>query len=484
LFGLGAVGIVRSFSSQLTSHFSSQRFNPAAVVRWVESLGGLFVIAVFVILNGGLMVAGGGKILNFFYPATALIVGLILYPRRDTLYLGFIWWIMFLSPFVRRLSDWKSVWTDPSPILLAPSLVIFVSLLTMVRVLPRMKPRETLPFLVCLVPVCYAFLIGILKNPPIEVLVATLNWFSPLILGFHIFAQYRQYPAYQHSIKRIFVWGSLVMGGYGILQYVVAPPWDCSWMINTEINTNGIPQPFGIRVYSTLNSPQPFACAIKAGLLILLEQIGPISLLASGVGYLSFLLSSARSAWVSWAMSLITYFTLLKASAQVKLVAWVTFAATLVMPLLISEPFATVIQDRLKSFQDIKGDTSYDDRINTFNSAFDASIFEFVGNGIGKDAFAGDHGILSMLYSLGWVGMLTYMAGLFLAFYKLLRCQGKWKSTSMALFTSIALGTVQQIISNMAIIGVLGCIMWAFIGIALAGDRYHEWKARELSTLE
>lgn len=468
---------MRSFSSQINHHFSSQRFQPAAVVRWFASLGGIATIALFFAINAGLMVAGAGKILNVFYPASALIVGLVLYPRRDTLYLSFVWWVMFVSPFVRRVGDWRAVWTDPSPILLAPSLVIFVSALTMVRFLPRMKLKETLPFVVCLVPVVYAFFIGMLKNPPVEVLVATLNWFSPLLLGFHIFTQYRQYPDHQHSIKRTFVWGTLVTGAYGIAQYVLAPPWDCSWMINTEINTNGIPEPFGIRVYSMLNSPQPFACVIKAGLLILLEQIGPISLVASGVGYLSFLLSSARSAWVSWAMSLVAYFTLLKASAQVKLVAWVTFASTLVMPLLISEPFATVIQDRLKSFQDLKGDTSYDDRVTTFNAAFDESIFEFVGNGIGKDAFAGDHGFLSMLYSLGWVGMLTYMAGLFLVFYKLLRCQSRWKSTSIALFTSIALGTAQQIISNMAIIGVLGCVMWGFIGMALAGDRYHEWRS-------
>jgi hypothetical protein len=454
---------------------TSQRFNPAVLTRLFGEMTGWGAIALFVIINGGLMVASG-QLLNFVYPGSALLLGLYLYPRKDTLYIGFVWWILFLTPFVRRVSDYLSVWTDPSPILLAPSLVIFVSLFTLVRVLPRLRLQESLPFIICLVSVSYSFLIGLLKNPPLEVLLAMLNWLSPLLLGFHIFAHYRQYPAYQYVVKRLFVWGTLVMGAYGILQYVVAPPWDCSWMINTELTTNGIPKPFGIRVFSTMNSPQPFAGAMKAGLLILLEQLGPISLLASGAGYLAFLLSSARSAWVSWAMSLVAYFILLRSAAQVKLIAWVTFATMLILPLLTSEPFATVIQERIQSFQDLKGDTSYDDRVTTFQAAFDDSILEFVGHGIGKDAFAGDHGILSMLYALGWVSMLLYVVGLLLAFYRLLKVQAKWRSTSMALFTAIALGTFQQIISNVAIIGVLGCILWCFIGLSLAGDRYYRWQ--------
>ena len=78
--------------------------------------------------------------------------------------------------------------------------------------------------------------------------------------------------------------------------------------------TNGTPEPLGIRVFSTMNSPGPFANVLLAGLLILLtnENFSARPRLRA-VGYLSFLLLSlVRSAWIGWFLGLLSLLSALK----------------------------------------------------------------------------------------------------------------------------------------------------------------------------
>jgi hypothetical protein len=437
-------------------------------------------IVCFSVLFALLIAAHVGKVITYSFPILSLILGLYLYSKPGMYYIGFVWWISFLTPWIRRMADFYSNWTDPSPVLLAPYLVIFVSVMTVARYASLLTKREGMPFLFCFASVMYAFIIGYLQGSPQAATVALLSWLAPILLGFHIFVHYREYPTYQDAIKKIFVWGTLVMGSYGIYQYTIAPPWDTAWMTNTGLVTNGNPVPYEIRVFSTLHSPQPFAGALKAGLLILLDQVGTLSLVASGVGYLSFFLSSARSAWVSWIISLITYISILKASDKIRLISWITVASLLIVPLTLIGPFAETFQARFNSFQDLSGDTSYSARQDQFQTAMNEALDQIMGSGLGEDQFAGDNGILSMIFSLGWVGCLPYFLSLILIFYILFRISFRSRNTSITLFTSIAFGTLEQIISNVAVAGLLGCVLWTFIGLALAGSKYYTINSNHL----
>ena len=85
-------------------------------------------ILVFILLSGLLILVGAGTILNLAFPTGALIIAVFLYFRAPILYFGFLWWICFLSPLVRRLADYRSGFTDPSPILLTPFLLLVENL--------------------------------------------------------------------------------------------------------------------------------------------------------------------------------------------------------------------------------------------------------------------------------------------------------------------------------------------------------------------
>jgi hypothetical protein len=100
-----------------------------------------------------------------------------------------------------------------------------------------------------------ACLVGLINNPPLAVARAFLEWLTPILFGFHLFIHWRHYPSYRQNIQRIFLWGVLVMGVYGVLQYLVAPEWDRFWLIN--VKAFGSAEPLAIRVFSTVNSPGP-----------------------------------------------------------------------------------------------------------------------------------------------------------------------------------------------------------------------------------
>lgn len=220
------------------------------------------------------LLAGAGKILNLAFPAGAFAVSVLLYVRYPVLYIGFTWWMFFLTPLVRRLADYQSSYTEPSPILLAPFLVAAATLVTFWQNLPKTYSQGSLPFALSSVGVFYSFLVGLINQPPLTASLGLLNWLIPVTFGFHLFVKWRDYPSYRQNIQHTFVWGVLIMGVYGIVQYLMPPEWDRFWLINAPVASQGAPEPFELRVWSTMNSTEPFSAVMTAGLLLLFHCKG------------------------------------------------------------------------------------------------------------------------------------------------------------------------------------------------------------------
>ena len=449
--------------------FAWLKFRPA--IAWVGILG-LFVITALGIL------AGAGGALRLLFPVGATAVGILLYLRYPVLYIGFTWWIWFLAPLVRRLIDQRSGWQDPSLVLLAPPLVTMVCAITLLRYLPSAYLRGGLPFLLCFASVFYGFLVSLVQNSLAGSVVALLNWLPPILFGFHLFINWQQYPNYRQNIQRTFLWGVLVMGAYGVWQYLTAPEWDRFWLINSNAIAFGTPKPLGIRVWSTMNSPQPFAAVMMAGLILLLSNREALKFMATGVGYLSFLLSLARTGWLSWMVGLAIYISSLKSHLQIRLFATLIVMVMLVVPLVSIEPLSSKITPRLRSLTETQEDGSYQARVKGYSQLLDDALTEVVGQGLGFELESSnlgsqDSGILTLLFSLGWLGTFPYVAGILLMFYTLFQGAEAQFDEFASAARAIALGIFAQIGLNVAMIGVVGMVLWGFLGIALAASRYH-----------
>ena len=118
------------------------------------------LILSFGLLCAGAMVTGISWPLRLLYPGGALVLGIVLYSRHPILYVGFTWWLWFLTAWVRRVVDFQSGWQEPSVILLAPYLCSLVAILTLLNDLPQVYRRGGLPFVVAFASVVYGLLGG------------------------------------------------------------------------------------------------------------------------------------------------------------------------------------------------------------------------------------------------------------------------------------------------------------------------------------
>ncbi|MFP4338429.1 MAG: hypothetical protein ACLFQP_10910 [Halothece sp.] len=451
---------------------------PQPATAWILILGLFFFTTV------GIFV-GAGTLLRVVFPLGSLAVGLFLFQKYPLIYISFTFWLYFLTPLIRRLIDYRSSWVNPSPVLLAPPLVALITLLTVVQYLPRMNRRGGLPFLLALGGISYAVLIGLVRGSPTIVIRDLINWLTPLSFAIYLWINWRSYPDYRQTIQRTFLWGVLVMGVYGVIQYLVAPEWDQFWLIESGMTSSaGSPQPFGIRVWSTMNSPGPFAAAMMVGLILLFSSQSLMRFPAAGFGYLSFLLAIVRSLWGGWLLTLIIFASSLKLKFQLHLIMTMVALALIVMPLATLEPFSERISDRFETFSNLEEDNSAQARLGLYQGHLSQALFNYQGTGIGV-AFTLDEngqpvtvpidsGVIAIFNTLGWFGAIPYFGGVILLVAKNFQAHEIRFDRFLSCSRAIPLTFLSLLVIANTLVGLGGLMFWSFSAITLAGHKYYQ----------
>lgn len=438
---------------------------------WLAIIG----LILFAVLG---VFVGGGRIINYTFPLAAGAVGFFLYSRYPILYFGFSWWLWFLCPFLRRLIDERAGYIEPSPILLAPYFFLGGTLLTVVRYLPRSHRFGGLPLILAMLGVVYGFLIAIVNRSPSMALKALLDWLLPISFGFHILTHWHEYPQYRQNVQRVFVWGTLIMGVYGVFQYIVAPSWDIFWITNSGqyVANGGVPGPYSLRVWSTLNSAEPFSAYMAAALLLLFNQPGILTVTASVAGYSSLLLSLVRSAWIGWFVGLIVLAGSLKPSLQMRLIISVLLLALLIIPLSTTDPFSERIGSRAGTLSNIQIDGSVQVRQEIYRDNLVIGLTSPLGDGIGGDRY--DSAILNILRNTGWIGTILYTSGIFWSVWWLFQGNEAKFDFFAATSRAVVVSCLVRLPTNSPMVGTSGIIFWGFIGISLAAHQYYQHTPR------
>jgi hypothetical protein len=438
-----------------------------------KSFNAWLIIGCFTLISAIGPFVGLAKLINYFFPVGAVLTGLFLYFRYPILYSGFVWWIWFLAAFLRRIVDWRSGFTDPSPILLTPFLVSLISVIGLLGTLPNSYRNRSYVFTFPFITILYAFLIGIVNfSIPISML-SWFEWVSPVVFGSFYFLNWRDYPIYSKHIQKVFLLYVLVSGIYGIYQYLVAPEWDRLWLISTNMLSIGRPEPLGIRVWSIMHSPGVFGPAMMAGLLLLFTNTNPLWIPAMAVGYLSFLLCLVRSSWIGWIVGAFSLVASLKPKLRFRFALIVIIGLTCVIPLITIEPFSSVILPRLQTFSNLSEDGSGQDRQDIYSETIGSAVTNFLGNGLNKsNGF--DSGLLTMLLSLGWFGSIVYLGSIILILVQVGQSKYIGRDAFASAARSIVLGIAIQLIFGSSMLGLSGTILWSFAGLSLAAQRYYE----------
>ena len=457
----------------------------AELLAWVCILGLVLLVA------GGLAL-NQGSLLKLAYPAAALATGSLLYWKRPALYLGFVWWLWFLTPEVRRLIDYRAGWDPTNPVMLAPFLVAGLAFFAVPRHLPKLRLSSFFPLGLVLLGLFYGYLVGIVRAGLFSATFGLLNWLVPVIFAFYLMVNWRSYPVYRRVIERTFIWGVLIMGLYGLWQFLSPPAWDQYWMLQAPITSIGTPEAFGVRVFSTLNSPGPFAVVMLAGLLILLGRGGPLRWPAAVAGYASFLLALVRSTWGGWILGVL-FIVVRQGRLRLRIFRALAVTALLALPLIYFGPVAEAVGSRLQTLTNLGSDTSLNARLEFYAEFAPQAFFNLVGDGVGSTGIATrlgttggqlgelgtfDSGVMNLAFVLGWPGGLLYAGGLAWLSYYALRRGGTPEDTFAVASQAIVVAVLAQLGFDNFLIGVTGMVFWTFLGFSLAARFYAKEAAR------
>ena len=427
-----------------------------------------------------LIVAHQGTVLTLAFPVLSIAVGFWLYFKAPAKYVGYMWWLWFLSPEVRRLADWsKGAFTPTSLIQVAPLAVTMISGLSLIRFYPVLAQRRGLPVLLALAGLAYAFMIGVVSSGPLAALYDLANWVYPILIGFHIMAHSRQYPEFRETIINTFIWGMLLMGGYGLVQFFVMPQWDALWMLGSQMNSQGDPVPFGVRVFSTMNSSGPFALAMMGAMVYVMAANHRVRWVAGALGFLSFCLSLVRSTWGGWVIAMLIQLAKSNNKVRIRIVASAVLLVGLCVPLLAIGPVAERMQARLDTIVNLHDDQSYAAR-NEFYATFAKTAFtDVTGEGLGATGTSTklsndggqlgqygnfDSGVMNIPFVLGWPGTLLYMSGVIWLLVRALRASFKLRDDKFASASlSLALAIFAMLVFTNSLVGTGGLLL--FMGV-------------------
>lgn len=457
---------------------------------WMAISGLILTIILFLI--------AAPRLLVLLFPFCSLLVALLLHSRYPLMYTGFTWWMWFVAPFVRRLIDYRCNAMTFSSYHLTSMLVTSVCGITLYKKLLNSHRTGGMPYILCFSSILYAFVVGLVRQNQQDfgqTITNTMGWLCPMMFSFYIYSQWREYPAFRDNLQKVFLWAVLIMGGYGIFQFVVAPGWD-TFALFQEIKANGLttstwigtPEPFGIRVWGTMSNPFTYSANLMPGLLLLFFSKSKFRYIAIGVGYLTFLLSKSRTAWYSYLIALFIFFFSLKSKFQIRLFITIFAIVLIVLPLATIEPFSEVISDRLETVTAIGQDTSYQVRMAQFNAGIEHAMKEYIGWGLmgiqgiptgfsitgevtGKTSGL-DNGYLVVIVSLGWLGLIPYVSGLGMMLYRLFSAPSSQLDLVGVVARSTVLSSIVRMATNNITTGEFALPIWGFLGIAMAAQKY------------
>ena len=155
---------------------------------------GWTAILAFVLFTAVCIFSGATAILRNGYIVVSFAVGAFLYLRYPILYIGFTWWLWFVTPFLTRLVDLRSGF-DPSRFMLVSQyLVTLLTLHTFLIYLPKSIRQGGLPFVMAFLGVFYGTLVGLIKTAPMTAARGVFDWLPPVVFGFFLFIKWREYP--------------------------------------------------------------------------------------------------------------------------------------------------------------------------------------------------------------------------------------------------------------------------------------------------
>ncbi len=434
-----------------------------------------------------LIAAHQGKLLQLFYPVAAVLAGVVLYRRHPAHWLAFVCWLVFLTPAVRRFSDfYNGAFNPTNPIMVAPLVVTALSGIGALRYHRVLAQRRAMPLMLAVSGVLYGFMVGIVRAGPLPAAFAMTLWAMPPLVGFHLLIHWRLYGEFRRLLMLTFKYGALIMGVYGVIEFVLMPPWDAFWLEGSQMVSEGDPVPYGVRVASTMNSSGTFAITAMVCVLYLMAGSGTIRSIAACAALFGLLLTSVRTAWGGLVIGLMFPLYGLSVRLRIRLIGSALALAVLTLPLLSVDRIAAPVLKRFSSIGDLSHDASFADRSAFYATFLDTALTDIAGQGLGSTGAATkldsgpksasysvfDSGLLEIPFVLGWPGTLLFGSGVIWLLARAFVCACRIRKDRMASSgVGIGFGLLAMLLSANMLTGASGMFFYISVMLPVIGRR-------------
>ena len=430
---------------------------------------------------------GGGRTLTVTYPLGCLLVALFAYVRSPATYVGFVFWSWLLTPFLRRVFDLRFGYHPASLLLVGPVLVTAVAGFTLLRRAQSLRGTTYVPFLLALFALLYSYTVGLIRQPVVAATYDLLNWGGPLLFGLHLALEWRRFPRMRSVLTSVALWGMVVTAAYGLYQFIDPPAWDRVWVYNAEMYSVGLPVPYLIRVFSTMNAPASFAAFLIFAVLVGLPAPQRWKFLALALGLTMLLLTKTRSAWGAFLIGGLVL--QLRQPLRTLPRQWIALAVVLLLaaPAITHPKVMKAVAGRAASLSRLEEDRSYRQRLQITNYVVQRLKRNAAGEGLGHLGSAAklggsnsqkvsvmqlDSGPLEVFSVMGWMGGALFtlaLIGVLIPIASERRARRDAVSNGaaaavVALLTASLFGNVFN--------GVSGVMFWSAVGLATAGRTY------------
>jgi hypothetical protein len=438
-----------------------------------------------VILGAAAVAASVGlaPLVAYAVPLAVAGAAVALAGRRSTAYVEFLLWVWLLTPGLRRIVDLHAGWDPLSPVMLAAPLASLAALPTILRGRRRVHRDAQIAFLVTLLALAYGVLVGVVRTSSVAApLAALLTWAPPIVSGLYVATVGPSRDAMAKLLTRFAVGAALAVGGYALVQWFGLPAWDRYWMEHAPMASIGRPEPMEVRVFSTLNSPGPFASVIAALLVVLLGTRSRLRLPAAVLAVVGLGLSLVRSAWLGLAVALLAVVSGRQSRSLRRTLLLVAVPA--VALLMTGGPVSEAVNERISASVE-KGDEDLSllERADLYAELGPVVVRDLVGQGLGttgvstkagNDGDLGEHGDLDS-------GLLEYLfvfglpVGLAALVATTVAAVGAWRrgrrgSELDKACAAAALGIFVQLPFGNALVSVSGLFFWLLLGALSSRD--------------
>ncbi len=366
---------------------------------------------------------------TFVFPLLAFGLALFFLERSRRHYVSLVCWLFFLTPLLRRLIEFRTGSATASFVMIAPFLACMAGLAAYRHQWGNLLRPELRAWTYVSAALLYGSIVGLLSSPLAGLIQDALGWASPLCFALYVYHEREHAAEILESLRTSFLGGVLLMGLYGLYQFFFLAPWDALWMENSTLTSIGKPERMGVRVFSTMNTPQPLSDYMAFGMLLSLASRKRIRMLAIPIALLTLGLTMSRSGWIGAVVGLLVLSVSFTTRQRLGLVA-LLLGAVVGLGIATQVPeINEVLSHRLESLNNLGDDSSVNERVASQQRA--VALFETSPFGIGlgaggaasknngpswgvaqpEEVALGDNGIEEIMLSFGWFGSIVFLVG-------------------------------------------------------------------------